>query len=112
MGFILGYGCLRVGILVKALNEVHDSPYLAASHKFVMVLTFILGLVLLFEFGAFVASFCVDLEAGWIYHLFTVFCVRIPMFCSVLSGLCFQDTMDGTVEHVAGAPRQTDQSLV
>jgi hypothetical protein len=112
MGFILAYGCLRVGILLKALNGVHDSPYLATAYKIVVVLTFVLGIVVLFEFAAFVASFCVDLEVSWIYHLFTVFCVRIPTFCSVLSGLFFQDMMDGTAEHVAGAPKQTDASLI
>jgi hypothetical protein len=112
MGFIFGYGCLRVGILLKTLNAIHDSPRFAVAHKTVIIITFILGIIVLFEFGAFVASFCVDLDVGWIYHLFTVFSVRIPMLCAVVSALFFQDLMDWTAEHVTGAPKPTDTALI
>jgi hypothetical protein len=112
MGFVVGYGSLRIGILLRTMSEIRDSPYLAVTHKVVVVVTLILGVVLIFEFGAFVASFCVDLDVGWIYNLFTVFSVRIPMFCSILAALFFQDLMDGTVEHIVTAAKATESPLI
>jgi hypothetical protein len=112
MGFILGYGCLRVEIFLKSLIFSINSKYLAIAHKIVTVLTFVLGIVILFEFGAFIGAFCVDLDVGWIYHLFTVFCVRIPMCFSVSAALFFQDLMDATIHHVIDGQKPMDNPLI
>jgi hypothetical protein len=105
MGFVLGYGCFRISILLRALNPMRDSHYLAVVQKVVTTLTGVLGVVVLFEFAAFVAAFCVDLDDQPTYHLFTVFCVRIPVFFLVLSAILFQDMMDLTAEHITSAQK-------
>jgi hypothetical protein len=105
MGFVLGYGCFRISILLRALNPMRDSRYLTVVQRIVTGLTAVLGVVVLFEFAAFVAAFCVNLDHQPTYHLFTVFCVRIPVFCSVLSAILFQDMMDLTAEHITNAQK-------
>jgi hypothetical protein len=102
MGFLLGFGCFRISILLRALNPI---PCLAALQRIVAGLTGVLGVVTLFQFATFVAAFCVNLDDRPTYNLFTVFCVRIPMFCSVVAAILFQDLMDVTAEHAAGAPK-------
>jgi hypothetical protein len=98
MGFLLGYGSFRVRIVLVALGT---SPFVVFALRSVAVLTVAVMSVVLFEFGAFVASFCVNLDVKMWYNLFTVLCSRIPMFFSVLCALLFQDLMDATVERVA-----------
>ena len=92
MGFVLGYGCVRVFSSLKDLSEDLSGYKCPRRCLFVMCLALIL--MGTFGFTCFVASFCVDLGKQGMLQLFTGLCHRLPLIVALVSALIFQFLMD------------------
>jgi hypothetical protein len=74
----------------------------------------ILGIVVVFLFASFIASFWVDLDDanhGYL-QLFSGLCGRLPLIVSISSSLIFQDLMDKTALKARNARQTTEMPFI